>query len=445
MRTPRKEATGKQPVRTKPPEESPRTSQSKKAPENQTSKSQPSGAEATKHDEKERESTPTIKRRPLPKATVEEVEDSEDEGPPRPIRPREELPFRNVPPIAQVPLTEVLPPKPQTKPRDPNKPPPRQKAYVLRNNMDTEKAHQNVMNTIRNTIVPIPFGALVAGNPKIQKELAKDIAKTRRPNSKENLGGGVLANTVQNFTAEVVYGGAPSQESATAPVEGYPSEETDLVTLDENGTPFETLLFDTFAHIVTETNGELPEGSVIMGDPVLQYLDTLGPDEKAKPILVKSSEISAALRCVFPKINGEMKIEAITDSGSQIVSMLESVAIELSIQWKTDVQIFMQSANGGVEKTCGLARNVPFIFGDVVVYLQVHILKRAPYKCLLGRPFEILTESVFASKRDGEVSLTLTDPFTGARCTIPTYARGSIQGKMAEKEAQGPSSKPQDF
>ncbi len=204
MRTPRKEATGKQPVRTKPPEESPRTSQSKKAPENQTSKSQPSGAEATKHDEKERESTPTIKRRPLPKATVEEVEDSEDEGPPRPIRPREELPFRNVPPIAQVPLTEVLPPKPQTKPRDPNKPPPRQKAYVLRNNMDTEKAHQNVMNTIRNTVVPIPFGALVAGNPKIQKELAKDIAKTRRPNSKENLGGGVLANTVQNFTAEVV-------------------------------------------------------------------------------------------------------------------------------------------------------------------------------------------------------------------------------------------------
>jgi hypothetical protein len=127
--------------------------------------------------------------------------------------------------------------------------------------------------------------------------------------------------------------------------------------------------------------------------------------------------------------------------------MLESVALELSIQWNTDVQIFMQSANGGVEKTSGLARNVPFIFENVIVYLQVHILKKAPYKCLLGRPFEILTESVFASKRDGEVSLTLTDPYSGGRCTIPTYARGSMQAKMAGREAnaQGPSSKPQDF
>jgi len=35
----------------------------------------------------------------------------------------------------------------------------------------------------------------------------------------------------------------------------------------------------------------------------------------------------------------------------------------------------MQSVNRTVERTLGLARNVPFSFGEITIYLQVHVIK----------------------------------------------------------------------
>jgi hypothetical protein len=115
--------------------------------------------------------------------------------------------------------------------------------------------------------------------------------------------------------------------------------------------------------------------------------------------------------------------------------MSSDEAMKLKVPWDPDVRILMQSANGEVEKTLGLARNIPFSFDAITVYLQVHILKSAPYKALLGRPFEILTESVIANSRDGKQTITMTDPYGGARITIPTHARGTVREmKRASRE-----------
>jgi len=84
----------------------------------------------------------------------------------------------------------------------------------------------------------------------------------------------------------------------------------------------------------------------------------------------------------------------------------------------------MQSANKTVEETLGLAKNVPFIFGDITVYPQVHILTDPAYKVLLGRPFDVLTESVIHNHRDGGQMVVVTDPNTRRRCVLPTYERG---------------------
>ncbi|KAJ6589677.1 hypothetical protein B0H19DRAFT_914471, partial [Mycena capillaripes] len=104
-----------------------------------------------------------------------------------------------------------------------------------------------------------------------------------------------------------------------------------------------------------------------------------------------------------------------------------------------------QSTNGQCEMTLGLACNIPFKFKGLV-YLQVHILKRAPYKCLRGKPFDIVPESVISNKGDGSVTLTLTDPVSGELTMLPTYDRkqGSAKPKTADADSEEPK-QPQDF
>ena len=84
----------------------------------------------------------------------------------------------------------------------------------------------------------------------------------------------------------------------------------------------------------------------------------------------------------------------------------------------------MESANKSLEKTLGLAKNVPFVFGPITVYLQVHVIEKVAYKVLLGRPFDTITESEVKNSKDGSQSLVLTDRNTGERCVMHTHERG---------------------
>ena len=83
-------------------------------------------------------------------------------------------------------------------------------------------------------------------------------------------------------------------------------------------------------------------------------------------------------------MNDKEQVECILDSGSQIVSMDTSVAGALGLSWDPKTVIHMQSASGQLTPTRGLARNVPFAFSEVVIYMQVHVTDNAPYKVLLG-------------------------------------------------------------
>lgn len=179
----------------------------------------------------------------------------------------------------------------------------------------------------------------------------------------------------------------------------------------------------------------VPKGSLIVGDPVLQYLNGLAPGEKPKEIYVAKD--SEALRCIYPVVNDEGEEESLLDGGSQIISMDKSVAVEMGVPWDPDIVINMQSANAQVEPTLGLARNVRFAFGEISLYLQVHIVSNAPYKILLGRPFDSLTESVVSNDKDGGQMLTITDPNTGKHIVLPTFARGQPRVlKQKQKDAE---------
>ena len=56
--------------------------------------------------------------------------------------------------------------------------------------------------------------------------------------------------------------------------------------------------------------------------------------------------------------------------------------------------------------------------------MQVHIIGSPAYDILLGRPFDILTESIVRNFSNEDQTVTITDPNTGQRHTIPTFPRG---------------------
>src|SRR5277367_4950737 len=210
------------------------------------------------------------------------------------------------------------------------------------------------------------------------------------------------------------------QEPETVTDEERSEKEAEL--FKDSGQINASQLPEVMDEISTEERDGIPKGSLIVSDPVVQYLNTMAPGEKPKTVIVASE--SQGLRAVYPLINHVGEVESLLDGGSQIVSMAKEVAVDLEIPWDPDITVQMQSANRSLEQTLGLAKNVPFLFGHITVYLQIHIMEKPAYKVLLGRPFDTITESVVKNARDGGQSLTLTDPNTGERCVMHTHERG---------------------
>ena len=57
------------------------------------------------------------------------------------------------------------------------------------------------------------------------------------------------------------------------------------------------------------------------------------------------------------------------------------------------------------------------------MYLQVHVISLPAYNVLLGQPFDILTESMVRNFANEDQTITIQDPNTGKRITVPTRPR----------------------
>ncbi|RPD73174.1 hypothetical protein L226DRAFT_465986 [Lentinus tigrinus ALCF2SS1-7] len=164
-----------------------------------------------------------------------------------------------------------------------------------------------------------------------------------------------------------------------------------------------------------------PPGAIVVQDPYEVYLRTLPPGEDPVPLRVSLE--SAAVRAIEGVFCNKARVSCILDSGSAIISMSEGVAHTLGIDYDHRLTIPMQTANGSVTSTLGLARNVPVRFGSIVVYLQIHVIPDAPYDVLLGRPFDVLTSSSVQTNSDSSQTITLYDPNSDLETTIPTLPR----------------------
>ncbi|KIM34963.1 hypothetical protein M413DRAFT_79858 [Hebeloma cylindrosporum] len=116
--------------------------------------------------------------------------------------------------------------------------------------------------------------------------------------------------------------------------------------------------------------------------------------------------------------------------------MSKDTAISLGMHWNPDICINMQSAQGHVERKLGLTQDISFIFGAVIMLLQIHVLNKPLYKILLGRPFDVLTRSNIQNERDGSQTITLTDPGSDITVVLPTYPRGQPPKSTVEESAE---------
>ena len=174
-----------------------------------------------------------------------------------------------------------------------------------------------------------------------------------------------------------------------------------------------------------------PEGSIVIPDPIENYVRSLRPNEAPDPDRLTVAKESSAVRSIFSLVDCSQKKECILDPGCQIIAMSEDTCHDLGLAYDPRIRLNMQSANGNYDMSLGLARNVPFHIASIALYMQVHVIRSPAYDILLGRPFDILTESVVRNFANEDQTITINDPNTGKKVTIPTLPRSSIRKTQA--------------
>ena len=115
---------------------------------------------------------------------------------------------------------------------------------------------------------------------------------------------------------------------------------------------------------------------------------------------------------------------AIIDSECQIIVMSENVCHALELIYDSMIKLNMQFMNGEVDQSLSIVHNVPFQIREITLYLQIHVICAAAYDILLGRPFNVLTESVIKNFFDKKQTIMIVCPNIGQVTMISMVLRG---------------------
>ncbi|KAJ7732586.1 hypothetical protein DFH07DRAFT_871063 [Mycena maculata] len=295
--------------------------------------------------------------------------------------------------------------------------PPQKPAYRTTAPIYDEKDAVEVFGAAMDSTITMTQRQLLSISPEVRAQM-REVTTSRRAPAKDGNPPNVL---VQQIIHEI-----------ESPLPYYPPSALDHDSLEEQRSKdaHHTAMFDSLptAFIQASNTSNLPSDACIVPDPFAIYYDNgTIPDD-----LIVSME-SSAIRSILPIIDNREQVECIVDGGSQIIAMSESVCHELALSYDPCIILRMQSANGSVSPSLGLARNVPFHIGDITLYLQVHIVRNPAYDVLLGRPFDVLTQSIVRNFANEDQTITICDPNTGKLATVPTVPHGP------------PRSRPQGF
>lgn len=302
----------------------------------------------------------------------------------------------NKPTVRRVPYVD-LPPRRMTKVTEPvNQSQPKEEpTYKNRAPVEMGLDIEKLVDSVMEMEVTVPLKSLAGVSGAIQKEIRKQVTKARIPVENQQ-----SAQSKANPTVSKVY--------------------------------LQEIMFESTV-IEEDVSKELLAGSIVGGDPVLQYMAL---DAKADLSRLVVGQMTEPLRAIYVQINGVGQEECLLDGGSMIVSMSKKVAVQLGLGWDPAIRIDMESASNHIEQTLGVARNVPFEIGGVKLFLQVHILENPPYRVLLGKPFETLATTVIQTYEDGSAEVVIRDPNSKRVAVIPTYKRGETPEDLQKKKYQ---------
>ena len=339
---------------------------------------------------------------PLPKKDVR-FEDKEESM-------SRELPYKNVRPLDTGVRTQPVPRGSILKNAGFG-----DKQYRVRAPIERDGATEDMIGQIHNTEVTVRLGDLFSLSRELRDGEWLKLTRVRQPVQPQTSSPATVATALTSKDLD----GVRVLEEDVEPCLQYDALDIDELPQVEG------------VYIMKTATADVPAGALIAKDPVLEYLEGLGEDVTPKQIFVARD--SASLKVTYPTVNYQGRLESILDSGSQIVSMALDEAKEMGLIWDPKIQIFMQSANKTIERSVGLARNVPFQWGQLTVYLQVHIIRGPAYKVLLGRPFDTLTRSQIDNQEDGGQVITLTDPNSGKVFAVPTFDRTGAKKMSLDK------------
>lgn len=144
---------------------------------------------------------------------------------------------------------------------------------------------------------------------------------------------------------------------------------------------------------------------------------------------LRAAEYSLPLREIDVLINNTISEAGVLDQGSQIVVIRQDLAQEAGVIINRRFQLEMEGANGLVSKTLGCAENLIMQIGDVAFKVHAHVVDRAPFRLLLGRPFHNLLLCRLEDHSDGRVDVSVRDPANPTHfITIPSRARKAQVG-----------------
>ena len=115
---------------------------------------------------------------------------------------------------------------------------------------------------------------------------------------------------------------------------------------------------------------------------------------------------------------------ALLDSGSQIVVIRKDLAQELNTHINARLRIEMEGANGSTNWTLGCVEHLPMRVGGVSFNLHAHVIEHAPFRLLLGRPFQHQVLCSLDPLPDGSLAVYIRDPSdTSQRILVPSRPR----------------------
>jgi integrase-like protein/reverse transcriptase-like protein/aspartyl protease len=141
----------------------------------------------------------------------------------------------------------------------------------------------------------------------------------------------------------------------------------------------------------------------------------------------REAEYSPPLREIDVLVNNLCTEAGILDQGSQIVVIREDLAKEVGARINTQLTLRMEGANGSTSRTLGCAEDLKMRIGDVSFTIHAHVIRTAPFRLLLGRPFHHLLLCRLEDHPD-RVDVSIRDPANPSHSiAVPSRARQATQ------------------